>query len=188
VKDLIPTRIAPSCAGFTASNLLVTLAIAGVLLAATVPAVSTTLRTYHRNGAAREVLAEIRRTQALAIARRGVFGFQWGADPAVQLDPDQYRLVRDSTGSCGLPASSAPVDDQNVIQGWTRLSATFSGMRILTIVDSANKSLSGVMFDSLGTSVNTCTSIGFPLRVTVGDGSGETRTIEIGRAGATRML
>ena len=98
-------RIDPSCAGFTASNLLVTLAIAGVLLAATIPAVSTTLRTYHRNGAAREVLAEIRRTQALAIA-----SLRATTEDSITHDGQKLDVVRGTLLDSGKQAAFYPGD------------------------------------------------------------------------------
>jgi hypothetical protein len=58
---------------------------------------------------------------------------------------------------------------------------------ILSIRDSNDKSLGGLMFDSLGASTNTCTSVNFPVTVTLSDGSGNARQIEIGSAGSTTL-
>lgn len=174
--------------GFTLTDVLLTLGLVGVVLAAGAPLVADGLRTYRRNAAARQVLAEIRTVQSLAVTRGGTFGFQWGADPDLNLSASQYRLARDTTGSCGFPAVNSPADDVNVIRGWRDLSSDHADMTILSIRDSDNTALGGVMFDSLGSSTNTCTSVNYPVIVTVSDSTGATRRIEIGSAGTTRLL
>ena len=55
-------------------------------------------------------------------------------------------------------------------------------------VDKNKKPLGGVMFNSRGISVNTCTGVSFPVEIVVSDESGESRTIEIRAAGGTRLL
>jgi type II secretory pathway pseudopilin PulG len=162
-------------------------AVAAVVIAATVPPAVSSIRTYQRNRAARQVLAGIRLTQSQAVMRGGVFGLQWGSDTGVDRPPGQYRIVRDTTGSCGIPAVSAPADDTDVIRDWQDLSSEYSGATIQSIRDSNNKSVGTVMFNSMGASVNTCASVAFPLTVTVSDASGTTRTLQIRSAGSTRL-
>lgn len=174
--------------GFGLLDSLVVLLVVAVMAVATVPVVRSTLRTYHRNGAAREVLAAIRNTQSLAVARGDVFGFHWAGDSGVNGSHSQYRIVRDTTGSCGLPTSGAPADGTNVIRSWVDLTSTFSGTMIGSIRDSANNAVGAVMFDSKGASLNTCDSVAFPVLVTITDPDGATRVIEIRAAGGTRLL
>jgi type II secretory pathway pseudopilin PulG len=174
--------------GYGMLDILILFAVVAVLAAAAVPIVRSTLRTYQRNGAAREVLASLRGAQNLAVTRRGVFGFHWAGDPAVNGTPSEYRIVRDTTGSCSLPASSAPEDGTNVIRDWTDLGSSFSNMSIESIRDNGNNLMGAVMFDSKGTALNTCTTVTFPVRVTIADPDGATRVIEIRAAGGTRLL
>jgi type II secretory pathway pseudopilin PulG len=174
--------------GYGALDVLVALAVVAVVTAATVPVVRGTLRTYQRNGAAREVLAAIRDAQSLAVMRGEIFGLHWGGDAGVNGAPGEYRIVRDTTGSCGLPSKAAPEDGTNVIRDWIDISSAFSGTSIESIRDSANHALGAVMFDSKGASLNTCSSVSFPVRVTVADAEGATRVIEIRAAGGTRLL
>ena len=168
-------------------DIFLTLALVSIVLAATVPSVVGTLRAVERNGAARHVLAEIRATQSLAVVRGGVFGFQWGADTGVNLPASQYRIVRDATGTCSFPAVNAPADDTTVIRAWSDLHTEYSGMTIQSIRDNNNQALGGVMFNSMGASVNTCTPVSFPIEVTVSDLSGATLVIEIRSAGGTHL-
>jgi len=174
--------------GFGTLDLLVTLTFVGIVLVISAPAARDAIGTYQRNGAARQVLSEIRRAQSLAVARGGVFGFQWGADPSVDRPDSEYRIVRDTTESCGFPAVDLPADGTNVIRAWHDLSSDFSGLRIESILDNGNQPLGGVMFDSRGISVNTCTTVSFPIEVVVSDPAGRTRSIEIRAAGGTRLL
>lgn len=174
--------------GFNTLELLLTVALAGILVAVTVPAATKSLRTYNRNGAARQALADIRRAQSMAVARGDVFAWQWGSDTGVSLPADQYRIARDTSGSCGFPSVGTPEDGINVIDSWRQLSVEYGGMTIQSIRDSTNKSLGVVMFNALGTSVNTCTSVSFPVTVTLADSDGKTRRIEIRSAGSTRLL
>lgn len=173
--------------GHSAIELLFSLTVVAILLAATVPPVVSTIRTYQRNGAARRVLAEIRDAQSQAVMRGAVFGLQWGADAGVDRPPGQYRIVRDITGSCGLPAVGAATDDTNVIRSWQDISSEYAGATIQSIRDNNNNSVGVVMFDSMGASVNTCAGVAFPVTVTVVDASGTTRAVEVRRAGSTRL-
>ena len=136
--------------GFDLLNIMVTLGVLAFVLGASVPSVVSTMRTYRRNAAARQVLSELRRVQSVAVTRGDVFGFQWGPD--VGLSAGEYRIVRDDTGACSFPATSAPVDDVNVIRDWFDLPAEFPDVTIQSVKDSASQTLGGVMFNSFGAS------------------------------------
>jgi hypothetical protein len=130
-------------------------------------------------------LWKIRTTQSLATSRNAVFGFQWGPDAS--LAADTYRVVRDTTGSCGLPASAAAEDGTNVIEGWFDLGEAYSGVTIQSITDASAATVGGVMFNAIGASVNTCATVSFPITIVVADADGRTRAIEITTAGSTQL-
>jgi type II secretory pathway pseudopilin PulG len=168
-------------------ELATTLGVAALILAVAVPGVRTTLAVYNRNGAAREVLAQIRNAQSAAVTRDGVYIFQWGGDTAVNYPQSQFRLVKD-TGTCALPAASTPKNDTTVLTYWTSLSATYPGTKIQSVVDSGGTAVGKVMFNSRGASINSCATANFPITVTVADDLGNTRQIQIRSAGSVRLL
>ena len=174
-------------AGLGLVDLQVLLAVFAVVCLAALGPVREALQTHRRNGATRRVLAEIRATQSLAVTRHGVFGFHWGGDPNVTRNPAEYRIVRDATASCSFPPTNQAQNGTDVVVGWFDLGREYPGVRIESIRDGGGSLVGGVMFDSKGASVNTCTSASFPVRVAVSDGSGQTRVIEISAAGSTRL-
>ncbi len=174
--------------GLTATELALALLLVVLLAGASAPMVGSTLRTYRRDSAARHVMAKIRGVQSLAVTSNGVFGFQWGGDPMANQPLAQYRIIRDTTGSCGFPAVSAPEDGTNVIRSWFDLTDEFPGVTIQSVEDSTNKPIGGVMFNYIGASTNTCTTVSFPVLVTISDNWGMTRTIEIASTGKTKIL
>jgi type II secretory pathway pseudopilin PulG len=169
------------------ADLVVTLAVLLIVLAAVVPGAASAIRTYQRNGVARHVLAEIRAAQSQAVTRGAVVGLHWGADPLINRPASQYRVVRDSTGSCSLPAPAAPEVGSSVIRAWRDLADDYPDASILSIRDADDQDLNGVMFNSLGAAVNTCASVNLPITVTVANASGESLAIEILGAGGTRL-
>ncbi len=174
--------------GFGLIDLICTLALTAVVAGIFVPSALQTLRTYHRNGAAREVLAQIRHTQQLAVTRRGVYGFHWHGDPALDGSTSEYRIVRDANRACSFPAEGADQDGTSVVQGWRDLQDQYGTVTIQSIKDASNTDIGGVMFDPRGASIYTCAAVNFPIRVTVTDDRGITRLIEIGAAGATKLI
>ncbi len=123
----------------------------------------------------------------MAITRGVVVQLQWGGGTGVNRPASQYRIVRDSTGACSFPAVSAAVDGTNVIKGWRDLNQDYAGTSIQSITDPASHSLGGVMFNSLGASVNTCAAVSFPVTVTVVDRTGRTRTLAVQSAGGATL-
>jgi type II secretory pathway pseudopilin PulG len=174
--------------GFTIVDMAITLALLALVAAITVSAVVKTMETYRRSLAARHVLVDIRRVQSLAVSRGGIFGLQWGGDNGVNLSPGYYRIARDTTGSCEFPAVGAPIDGSDVVRGWYHLPDDYLGIRIQSVVDANDRALSGVMFNPLGASVNTCESASFPVTLTLVDRSGGTETIEIRKSGVARLI
>ena len=182
-----PTERRPREAGIGLVDLQVLLAIFAVVFLAALGPAREALQTNRRNGAARRVLAEIRATQSLAVTRHGVYGFHWGGDPDISGSPSAYRIVRDTSGACGFPPTSQAQDGTNVVAGWFDLGKEYSGVRIESVRDGGGSLVGGVMFDTKGASVNTCTTATFPIRVAISDDSGRTRVIEISAAGGTRL-
>lgn len=172
-------------AGFSTVELGIVLAVILIMIAVSLPVAFNMIGAYRRDAAARHVLWQIRSTQSLATSRNAVIGFQWG--PNVGGTADSYRIVRDSTGSCGFPVVSAAEDGTNVIEGWFDFGKVFPRVTIQSITDGSNASVGGVMFNPIGASVNTCTAVSFPITIVVADANGRTRTLEIGSAGSTRL-
>ena len=175
-------------AGYSMVELLAVLAAATVILAVTLPGLRQALASYHRSGAAREVLAQVREAQSAAITRGGVYGLQWGGDTGVNYPPSQYRIVKDTSGGCVFPAVGAAEDATTVLTGWTDLAATNPGTKILSVLDNNGTAVGKVLFKSSGASVNTCTSVSFPITITVSDRTAGTRQIVIRSAGSIRLL
>jgi type IV fimbrial biogenesis protein FimT len=170
--------------GLTLVELLVAIAVAAILIGAGMPSLLGVIQRSNLDGAARQVLYEIRAVQNLAVTRGGVFGFHWGADPFVGMAPSLYRVELDPAGACGWPApGDTTATNPNVIRDWFDLAGEYPGVRIQSVTDNVGTSLGGVMFNSRGASVNTCGAVAFPLTVVLADASGTTRTIQVQRAG-----
>lgn len=174
-------------AGFTLIDVMVTVALIAILTAGGALMITGALGSYQRNGARRQILSAVREAQSLAIARGFVVYLQWGGATGVNRPLSQYRIVRDSTGGCSIPAVAAAVDGTNVIRGWTDLASGYAGTSIQSITDPASHTLGGVMFNSLGASVNTCTTVSFPVSVRVLDGRGTIQTITVQSAGGATL-
>lgn len=101
-----------------------------------------------------------------------------------------YRIERDGTGLCGFPApTDSTATNTDVIRDWRDLSIEYPGVTITAVQDNGGTPLGGVMFNPQGASVYTCPPVvAFPVTVTIGDGSGDTRTIQIRSAGSARIL
>jgi type II secretory pathway pseudopilin PulG len=164
--------------------MLVVLLVAVLVLVVAVPLTLTTLRANRRDGAARRVLAEIRAAQSMAATRGGVYAWQWGPDagrPATH-----FRIVRDG-GGCELPDPGAPRDGTDVVRAWFDIGRAYGDVTIESVRDDDGRPLGGVMFNAMGASVNPCDAVSFPVRVTLVDGSGESRVVEIRGAGGTSL-
>jgi prepilin-type N-terminal cleavage/methylation domain-containing protein len=170
--------------GLTLTEMLVVLLLAVLILAIGVPLTLTTLRANRRDGAARRVLAEIRAAQSMAATRGGLYAWQWGPDEA--RPETQFRVVRDA-GQCEFPEPGASPNGSDVIRGWFDLSQAYGDVTIESVRDDTGRPLGGVMFNAMGASVNPCGPVSFPVRVTLIDGSGATRVIEVRGAGGTSL-
>ncbi len=180
--------------GYTMMELLIAIVIAVILTGAAMPSFLSLIQTSRLNAATRQVVSEIRTAQSLAVTRDGVYSFHWGGDPLVGMATSVYRFERDPSGACELPPAGlpAPTDtsatNQNVIRDWRDLSIEYPGITITAVQDNGGNPIGGLMFNAEGESVNTCfVGVSFPVTVTVGDGSGATRTIQVRSAGSARI-
>ncbi len=177
--------------GFTVLELFMAIAIAGILIGAGMPSFLALIQSSRLDGATRQVLSEIRAVQSLAVTRGGIFGFHWGGDPLVGMVPSVYRIESNPTGNCAdwpPPGASKADPNPDVITDWFDLAGEYSGITITAVQDNGGTPLGGVIFNSRGASVNPCTVVNFPVTVTVLDGLGATRTIQIRSAGSMRIL
>jgi type II secretory pathway pseudopilin PulG len=165
---------------------MATFAVVALAVGAGVPGLRNTLATYNRNGAVREIMAQIRNTQSAAVTRDGVYVFQWGGDTAVGYPQSQYRVVKD-TGTCALPAATTAKNDTTVLTYWTDLALSYPGTKIQSVVDNSGTAVAKIMFNSRGASINSCLTANFPVTVTVADDLGFTRAIKIQSAGSVRL-
>jgi Tfp pilus assembly protein FimT len=171
--------------GFSLTEMLVMIFLAGLIIAISVPLTVYTLRANRLNGAARTVLSDIRLAQSMAATRAGIHFWQWGPDAGRA--ETQWRVVRDA-GNCVFPEPQTHQDGTEVVRRWFDLAQSYDGVTIVSVRDHNDRPLGGVMFDALGASVNTCVSqVSFPIQVTLVDGAEHTRVIVVKSAGGTSL-
>jgi type IV fimbrial biogenesis protein FimT len=83
--------------GYTVARLLVTTAIAGMMLAVAAPNFSQTLRVYSLRGAAREVFAELQSARMAAVMENNRYGF-------VLSDDHDYTIFHDDNNNAAPDA------------------------------------------------------------------------------------
>jgi hypothetical protein len=76
----------------------------------------------------------------------------------------------------------------NVITEWYNLGQEFDGVSITSLRNNVNTDVNGAIFNSRGASVNPFIAITHPVRITVSNAPGGTRTIEIRTTGSVRTL
>lgn len=176
--------------GFTATELVVLLAVVAILVAVALPGIVAAMQTFRLNGAVRRIVSDLRFAQSLAISRGGIYGFHWGGDPLEPSapGPSYYRIEKNTVTGCNWPSVFDTVDtNPNVITNWTDLSQEFQGVTITSLVDSGSVALGGTAFNSRAASVNPCTAVAYPLTITVRHPSGTTKTIQVRSAGNVRI-
>ena len=169
--------------GFSLAELMIVLALVAVLATASTSYLIAALHTYQLNGAVRSLASDIRRTRSLAVTNHGTMGVHWGGDlspPATRT----YRIERNTGTTCSWPADTDTAEsNSSVITNWSDLSLTFSGTDILSVEDNGGNSLGGVVFNSRGVSINPCSSVTYPITVTLANEIGASRSFRIASAG-----
>lgn len=188
-RPTVMERIRLGSKGFTATELIMYLAIAAILFGSAAPFFLGTIERSRLDAATRRLLSEIRLVQSLAVSRSGVYGLHWGGDPDIEgFSNSQYRIVQDA-GTCDWPAATDTTGtNPNVITDWFNLAGEYPGITIQSVTDNNNVLLGGVTFNSIAASVNTCTAVAFPVTITIANTTGAARTIQVQSAGSVRIL
>lgn len=176
--------------GFTATELMVVVAVVAILVAVAMPGILAAMQTYRLNGAVRRITSDLRYAQSLSVSRGGVYGFHWGGDPLEPSapGPNYYRIEKNTGAGCNWPSVFDTVDtNPNVITNWTDLFQEFQGVTIASVVDNGSIARGGTAFDSRAASVNPCTAVAYPLTITVSHPSGTAKTILVRSAGSVRI-
>lgn len=175
--------------GLTLLEVITSLAIAGVLVAAAVPAFLESIQAYRFNAAVRQVAGDIQMARSLAITTGGCYGLHSGSDPLVNR-PNQYRLERGNCNGTGWPTpTDTPATNSNVITGWVDVNQDFPGVTLDSMRDNASVTVNGVIFNSRGASVNPFVAgLIHPITITVTNTPGATRSIQVRSTGSVRVL
>jgi hypothetical protein len=94
-------------------------------------------------------------------------------------------VEREAAGPVWPLESETPGANPNVLTEWQELSQDFEGVRITELRDNAGTTVTSVMFDALGASVNL--GVTYPLTFVVVSGGGGQRTVQVRSAGSVRM-
>lgn len=174
--------------GFTVVELLTVVFIIGVIVLASYPMLMNFQDAYRVRGAAQQMRADLRYAQDVAVSKGGIAGLHNGADPLVG-KPNQYRIERSTSGLIGTwpAATDKTTTNANVVTDWTDLSAAYPGVTITSFKDNTNVTVTYVMFNSLGASVNPLVG-GFtnPVTVTLSNTAG-TKTIQVKSSGSIKV-
>lgn len=160
--------------GITAIELLIAVAVLAVLGAAAMPSFLNLLEQYRFNAAVRQIAADLRLAQSLAVSR----GLRFRLVAFDRTDPElpnRYRL--EGANVCCPPvwpaATDTPATNTLVYNDWANLAAQYRGVEITA----AN---STIYFDPRGTRVGG--AVGDAPVVTLSNGVG-TMNIQVSSAG-----
>ena len=173
--------------GITAVELLIAVAVLAILVGASMPLFLSAIQTSRFDGAVRRIVSDLRYTQSLAVTNGGCYGLHSGSDPLVGR-PNEYRIERGGCNGVGWPApTDTMATNANVITEWYNLGQEFDGVSITSLRDNANINVNGVIFNSRGASVNPFIAVAYPVRITVANAPGGTRTIEVRSTGSVKL-
>ena len=161
--------------GFTALELVVVVAILGILAAIGMPALLGTLERYRVEAGASELAGALRRAQALALSQGGFFRVHLGSDPAVGR-PNSYRIERNSGAGWPTPADTLATSPF-VVTEWVDLARQYPSLTVGSAVDSQARTLTWITYDSRGAFVDPTGPVSPPARIPVQNRSGATRTV-----------
>jgi prepilin-type N-terminal cleavage/methylation domain-containing protein len=155
--------------GYTAVELLVVVALIALLAAVSFPMFEGTFRVARLDGAARDLVGEIRHARSLAVSRGGYYGLHTSGNT--------YRVERVES-SADLATWSSPT----VVTQWQDLAQQFKGVTLAGIVN--GDPIAGPIFNSLGASIDSTGSRS--VTITLADASGATRVIQVSPTGNVR--
>lgn len=175
--------------GFSLFEMIIVVAVIGILAVIGIPIYNETLRNYRLSGAAGAVVSEIRSIQSKAITEGGFYRLHSGSDPAAPVNngfPGKYRIERSTDGGITWTPTT------NV---WINLPSDFQGVTFglgpayeaITDNTGAVFSCRCIQFNSRGAVTNVVT---YPIKIQVREtvsGSGQTRTVQVQRTGSVRV-
>lgn len=118
--------------GFTAIELLVAVAMAAILIAASMPFFLGTIQRSRLDGAVRQIVSDVRDARSRAITtgwQYRIFGYNAGASSAFR---NQYRFMARRSASVGWPAdTAAPFQSATQMAGeWININTLYPGVSL----------------------------------------------------------
>jgi Tfp pilus assembly protein FimT len=163
----------------------VIVAVVAILAAVGLPSLLAGIQRTRLRGGAEQVLNDLRRTQSLAMTTGTRHRIALRACPASPSPCRQYRVERETAGPAWPLESETPATNPDILTQWQDLSRDFESVRITELRDNAGTTVTNVVFDSLGASVNL--GVSYPLTIAVAGGGGSQRAIQVRSAGSLRM-
>ncbi len=177
-------RSARNAAGYTVVELMMGMAISGIMTAVSMPSMLDTIQRYRADAAPRQVMADLRFAQSHAIsrgmqARLVIFdaaGQATGAGYTDATKANQYRVEARPSGGAWPALADTMASNASVLTPWTDLGADYR-----QAVTQAN----AVAFTSRGSLQNSAATLSILLQTTPG---GAARTVRTNPAGQLEIL
>ncbi|MGH7411454.1 MAG: pilus assembly FimT family protein [Candidatus Methylomirabilis sp.] len=174
--------------GFSATELLVVVAMLAVLASVSLPIFAATLQSSRFNGAVLQLASEIRSARSLAVSKGGFYGIHSGRDPLI-VDAaliNSFRIEYSANGATWPAVTASTGSDPAVITDWQSLSKQFTGVTVQSVVDGSATPIGGPIFNSIGGSVDLANAIR-PVVITLADDSGATKVIQVNPPGNVKL-
>ena len=180
-------RAARARPGFTLLELVVVVAILGILAAFGLPAMAAAVARYRVDSAAAELVAALRQAQAQAASQGGFFRVHLGTDAAVNR-PNSYRIERDPGTGATWPAAADTIQtNPGVVTNWVDLSQVYGDLTVSVPVDSAARTLNWFTYNNRGAFVDPTGPVTPPATLTLSSPGGRTHTITVQFARAAKV-
>jgi prepilin-type N-terminal cleavage/methylation domain-containing protein len=162
-------------AGFTLIELIITVAIAVMMMAVAMPLFSNIMAQRRLNSAAERVVSDLRFAQSQAVTQGGLFRLHHGDDSG---QTGKYRIEQSVDGGATW----------SQVTGWYDLSSDYQGSSLQVVKDNDGAGVVRyfVRFNAQGAADNT--GYAYPIRLTVITPSGTTRSIQVMRTGVVRLM